>query len=394
MTVKPIRNSIEHQAAKETLKAWITENKKGAKSDDIEVLVAVIEKFERQNFPIEAPSPIAAIKHRMDQRGMSPRDLEPFLGSRARVSEVLGGKRSLSLDHIRALHEGLSIPYDALIEKPAIQQSAQLEISRPVLKRLASIGFDVKSDDVTSFLQRAFGSETSPALLARKTRTQRASAKTDDTALLLWQAAALIKAGRANLSAQFNRRRMTDTLLRTVAQLSETPAGPKAVRDFLAQYGIIFVINPMLPGTFLDGAAMLFDEKTPVVVLTLRHDRIDNFWFTLIHELVHISRHYDDLQQDRFAFFDDLDLESNDEREKEADEVAQEALIPSHLLRSTNWNAYSSNEDIIGLAEAANIHVSIAAGRWQRQHADYRKFSRQIVRNTLRSMLAPNLFSE
>lgn len=393
MTIKPIRNSAEHLAAKKKLKSWIAANKDGAKSDDIAVLVAVIEQFERQNFPIDAPTPVAAIKHRMDQRGMSPRDLEPFLGSRSRVSEVLAGKRSLSLDLIRALHEGLGIPYEALIEKPSVK-SEQLEVSRPVLKKLASMGFELKPDGIASFLQNAFGAQHSPALLARKTRTQRASAKTDDVALLLWQAAALIKAARTNISTPFNRRRLTDGVLRQIAQLSATTAGPKAVRDFLSQYGIIFIVNPMLPGTFLDGAAMLLDDRTPVVVVTLRHDRVDNFWFTLLHELAHVSRHYEALQHDRFAFFDDLDLDSNDGREKEADELAQEALIPSSLLRSVNWTAYSSNEDIARLANAAGVHSSIVAGKWQRQYADYRKFSRLIERNTLRSQLAPNLLPE
>jgi HTH-type transcriptional regulator/antitoxin HigA len=394
MTVKPIRNPIEYQAAKDKLKIWIAANKDGAKSDDIEVLVAVLEQYERQKFPVNAPSPVAAIKYRMQQKGMLPRDLEPFIGSRARVSEVLAGKRSLSLDHIRALHEGLSIPYEALIEKPTIKQSEQIEVSRPILKRLASMGFELKPENVTDFLHRAFGHQTSPALLARRTRTQRASAKTDEAALLLWQAAALIKAAKNDVATPFKPSKLTDEVLRQVAQLSATPGGPKNVKQFLAKQGIVFVINPTLPGTFLDGAAMLLNEKTPVLVLTIRHDRVDNFWFTLLHELVHISRHYEALREDRFAFFDDLDLDSEDIREQEADELAQECLIPSALLRSVNWSAYSSNEDITKLAGAAHVDISIVAGRWQRHHADYRKFSRLIERNTLREMLAPNLFSD
>jgi HTH-type transcriptional regulator/antitoxin HigA len=218
---------------------------------------------------------------------------------------------------------------------------------------------------VTSFLQRAFGDQTSPALFARKTRTQRASAKTDDAALLLWQAAALIKATKINVARPFNHRQLTSVVLRQIAQLSATSAGPKKVKEFLSQLGIIFVINPILPGTFLDGAAMLLHETTPVVVLTIRHDRIDNFWFTLLHELVHLSRHYNALKEDRFVFFDDLDLESEDVREQEADELAQESLIPKALLRSVNWSAYSSSDDITNLAEAAGVHIAIAAGRWQ-----------------------------
>ena len=121
-----------------------------------------------------------------------------------------------------------------LIDKPSIK-SAQIEVSRPILKKLSSMGFELNPDGVASFLQRAFGVQHSPALLARTTRTQRASAKTDEVALLLWQAAALIKAAQTSVTAPFNRRRLTDGVLRQVAQLRAESAGPKAGQDFLSQ---------------------------------------------------------------------------------------------------------------------------------------------------------------
>jgi HTH-type transcriptional regulator/antitoxin HigA len=91
--------------------------------------------------------------------------------------------------------------------------------------------------------------------------------------------------------------------------------------------------------------------------------------------------------------FDDLDLVSEDERETEADNLARESLIPSSFITKINWHAYSATEDIQSLAAAAGVHVSIAAGRWQREHMDYRKFSRLIERNTVRNLIARELFN-
>ena len=83
--------------------------------DELEVLALLIGKYEDEQFPMPPSNPIEAIKFRMDQQGLTPRDLEPFIGSSGRVSEVLNGKRRLSLAMIKRLHEGLNIPYESLL---------------------------------------------------------------------------------------------------------------------------------------------------------------------------------------------------------------------------------------------------------------------------------------
>ncbi|HJW76645.1 MAG TPA: DNA-binding protein [Thermoleophilia bacterium] len=85
-------------------------------AEDLEPLSLLIEAYEKTVFPIPDPAPIEAIRFRMDQMGLRQRDLVPYLGSRARVSEVLSGKRPLTLKMIRALHDGLGIPADVLIQ--------------------------------------------------------------------------------------------------------------------------------------------------------------------------------------------------------------------------------------------------------------------------------------
>ncbi|MGO4012673.1 MULTISPECIES: helix-turn-helix domain-containing protein [Pseudomonas] len=82
---------------------------------ELEILALLIEKYEEQHFPMPPSDPIEAIKFRMDQQGLTPRDLEPFIGTSGRVSEVLNRKRKLSLAMIKRLHDGLRIPYECLL---------------------------------------------------------------------------------------------------------------------------------------------------------------------------------------------------------------------------------------------------------------------------------------
>src|SRR5262249_38447951 len=98
MKIRPIRNAEDLAGAKVALADLIQKNIGGTRDDDIEVLSILVEQFERTKVRLDPPSPVAAIKFRMEEMGLSPRHLEPFIGSRARVSEVLSGKRTLSID--------------------------------------------------------------------------------------------------------------------------------------------------------------------------------------------------------------------------------------------------------------------------------------------------------
>ena len=93
-------------------------------ADDLQLLALVIETYEKTRWPIGLPDPVDAILFRMDQQGLTRRDLEPYIGSRARVSEVLSGKRALSMRMIRALHAGLDIPLEVLVQEPPRERRA------------------------------------------------------------------------------------------------------------------------------------------------------------------------------------------------------------------------------------------------------------------------------
>lgn len=116
MNIKPIRNDEDLTIAFERLEAIFQAEAGTPEADEMEVLVTLIEVYENKHYPIEASTPIEAIKFQMDQRGLKLKDLQAFLGSPSKVSEVMNGKRPLSLNMIKKLHSGLNIPYENLLQ--------------------------------------------------------------------------------------------------------------------------------------------------------------------------------------------------------------------------------------------------------------------------------------
>lgn len=118
MDIKPIKTDADHRAALAEIEVLMNAEPGTPEGDRLDVLVTLVEAYEATRFPITAPDPIAAIEFRMEQMGLSRKDLEPILGPRGRVSEVLSGRRRLSLAMIRRLNAGLNIPAEVLINQP------------------------------------------------------------------------------------------------------------------------------------------------------------------------------------------------------------------------------------------------------------------------------------
>ncbi|MBK7425028.1 MAG: transcriptional regulator [Propionivibrio sp.] len=115
MNIKPIRNDEDLHAAFKRLERVFQSQAGTPGADEMEILVTLIEAYEHKHYPMEATDPVEAIKFRMEQQGLTARDLEPYIGSSGRVSEVLNGKRRLSLGMVKRLHDGLHIPYESLL---------------------------------------------------------------------------------------------------------------------------------------------------------------------------------------------------------------------------------------------------------------------------------------
>jgi HTH-type transcriptional regulator/antitoxin HigA len=121
MEIKPIKNERDYRRVLKEIDILMDAKANTAAGDRLDVLATLAEAWEEKHHSIEAPDPIEAIRFAMDQRGLTRRDLEPYIGSRARVAEILNHKRSLTLPMIRKLHSGLGIPAEVLIRDRALR---------------------------------------------------------------------------------------------------------------------------------------------------------------------------------------------------------------------------------------------------------------------------------
>lgn len=124
MNIKPIKSQRDYEAALEQLTTLMDAAPNTPEGDMLDVLSTLVEAYEEKHFPIEAPDPIAAIEFVIEQQGLQRKDIERYLGSRSRVSEILNHKRNLTLPMIRKLHYGLGIPAEILISDMSSQTGA------------------------------------------------------------------------------------------------------------------------------------------------------------------------------------------------------------------------------------------------------------------------------
>jgi HTH-type transcriptional regulator/antitoxin HigA len=124
MQIRPIKTRADHRAALKEIERLMDAKPGTPAGDRLEVLITLVDHYESQHDPIEPPDPIDALLYHMESRALTRRDLEPFLGSRARVAEVLNRRRPLTIEMIRKLHEGLGISADVLIRPYSVRGSA------------------------------------------------------------------------------------------------------------------------------------------------------------------------------------------------------------------------------------------------------------------------------
>jgi antitoxin component HigA of HigAB toxin-antitoxin module len=188
-------------------------NGTSATADELDVLALLIEKYEQEMFPIDPPSPVEAIKFRMEQQGLIKKDLTPYIGSAPKVTEVLNGTRNLSINMIRKLHQGLGISLDILIKEPAHLRTNDKE--------------------------------------------------TNQYAVWAWQVRILKKAQDVTPAKKYVKHTVDLAWMRKLAQLSWSEQGPVLAKEYLYKYGIHLIIEPHLPKTYLDGAVCLTHKGNP-----------------------------------------------------------------------------------------------------------------------------------
>lgn len=386
-SVRVIKTQRDYDAALARLSALMDEEftPGSNKEAELELLALVINSYESSKVAPVRPDPIEAILFRMDQQRLTKKDLVPYFGSLSKVSEVISRKRPLSLSMIRKLHTGLSIPADVLIgdaddEDVDLASEPQYNYAKFPMQEMLDRGYfpdfkggikqvkEYAEDLMRKFMRGALGETARPALL-RAPLHQSGSRVMDEYALLVWRIAVLKKARSQKPSTQYKEGSITGEWLRDLSKLSRFDQGPRLAQEFLADSGIILVVEEHFKKTYLDGAAML-DDSIPIIALTLRHDRMDNFWFALMHELVHVQKH---LNASHLFIADNLEDKTRSSKEEhEADEGARDALIPSVEWEKSVVKTNHTAESAVELADKLRIHPAIVAGRIRYETENWR----------------------
>jgi len=395
MKPKIIKTEAEYEQALARLDVIFDAEPNTPDGDEAELLTALIEMYEEKVYPMDMPTPLEAIKFRMEQAGLKAKDLIPYIGSASKVSEVLAGKRALSLTMMRNLvklgipaevllqQEGAKLPSDAAIEQGRHFPVAEM-VKRGWFTNFQGTVAEAKGqleDLLNTFVGKLGPNALIPALNRQHVRN---GGNHDEHALNAWRIRVATLALRESLPA-YKPGTVNADFLKELARLSYLTDGPKLAKEFLNKSGIHLIFEPHLPKTHLDGAALKLPDGSPVVALTLRHDRLDNFWFTLFHELAHVALHLD--KDGVEAFFDDLTEGSKkDKCEKEADKLATEALIPEAEWKAAKLTKKSPPGAVLAFAQSLRISPAILAGRVRYECKSYTVFKPLIGTGKLRPM--------
>lgn len=359
-----------------------------ADGERLELLAKLVEDYEKERFPFNTPDPIDAILFRMEEQGLRQKDIADLLGGKNRASEVLARKRPLTLPMIRAIHDKLAIPSELLIREPAATygKTEEIDESEIPVGLLVKRGWIESTEAISGLLRQFYAPAGSPVLL-RHTLTFGANAKTNRTNVWLWLSRVReVAASRTYLEGKYRRDDINQELLRYIVKLSWMDKGPRLAKEFLEERGVALVIEPHLPSTHMDGAAMLGRNGAPVIGLTLREDRIDNFWYTLIHELVHVWKHLD---MNKCPTIVDENIEKSDDTQKierEANDLAAETLLPHAIWRRSEAFSKPSSKSILELASRLQISPAIVAGRVRYERKNYSQFSNLVGYRSVRPL--------
>ena len=396
---KPIRTEQDYKEAMQCIEEIFDAAPGTPEGDELDLRVHLVEVYEKKRYPISPPDQIAAIEFRMEQQALSPRDLIPFIGSRSKVSEVLSGKRAISMSMARALHKHLGISAEVLLqepgatfeESPEIREAARFPLAaivkRDWIKWESKPYKDYAQDIVRKLRNRAGGPELGMNALYRRNEHRRVNAKTDRYALQAWCWRVLALANENPMPTPYREQSVDRKFLREVATLSSSENGPRLAKELLAEKGIALVIERHLPKTHLDGATLWLVNGHPVIGMTLRYDRLDNFWFTLLHELAHVGRHEDMNEND---FIDDMSLRKKNRKddndiEAEADDWAEEALLPKTIWDASRVSRNPRPMNVINLANELRVHPAVVAGRVRYERDNYRLLSQFVGNGEVRS---------
>ena len=383
--VKAQRDALEF-SAKRLLKREI-ENYEALKSGRVRSLSATVMSELGQKF----------IEARIAQ-GLTQKDLALRLDMKEQQVQRYEKEHyaSASLERLVEIADalGVAFQFELTLEKPNTNQNKKdrpnIDLSKLPNKAirergwLKSINPNVSKSDLSSVLEAFIApavSNLTPALLRQG---RRLNTDLDDYALLAWKARIIWKARSEERSV--NAPNFSDlSWLKTFKEFTYQERGPALAVEYLRTKGILVLFEGHLPKTQLDGAALLVDDRIFTIALTLRHDRLDNFWFVLLHELGHIIQHRESGLQ--AGFFDNDEVQAVDKLEQEADEFAKSTLLPAEFWLSSLIRFTQSEEQIVEFSKENHISAAIIAGWIRRERADYSIFKDLVGYGKVRNIL-------
>lgn len=330
--------------------------------------------------PARLVPPGRVIKREIEARGWTQRDLAEIMGRPpSKISPIIKGTKQITPETAIELAEALGTSPDVWLNlesnyrlrlaqrskrADAVTRRGEIYTLLPIseLMKRDWIPIEKDIDALEAAVCQLMGVPNLREIprLAANYRGSRGK-QPNGAALAAWVRRIKSLAEEQKIAGFSHRRFETECIEKVLAQ-SSAIEGVARVQAILADYGVHMVILEHLPRTYLDGAALSLRRK-PVVGLTLRHDRVDSFWFTLMHELAHIQRRHVG------TYLDDLDAKKADSEEQDANRAAGEWLIPARAFRQfvSVTHPYYSRAKIMGFASQIGRHPGIVLGRLQRE---------------------------
>jgi HTH-type transcriptional regulator/antitoxin HigA len=334
-------------------------------------------------------------------RGLSQAELANRLNMREQQIQRYEAERykSISLQSLRRVATVLGVQIEAGVSDgvgatiSALKVPSASNIDDRQLKAIAhhaekSGWFPISADDgldkkyILDYISDSMAQFGSPGLL--RTGLKSLDLK-DDAMLAVWRARVLERAVDANKKIEKNFDQTNLEWITKLVKISADDDAPSKAIELCRANGVQVIVEPQIQGLKLDGAAFLCG-LTPVIGLTVRHDRVDNFWYTLLHEMGHVFLHFGSGLAAGF-FDDDLDHSGDDDVEKEADQFASSMLVPPERWRQSTVRITRSAATVEQFARQVEIHPAIVFGRLRRERNDYSLFSDRVGSGQIRHKL-------
>ncbi len=354
-------------------------------------------------------TPSQLIEVHLRQHGWTQRVLALILGMNEQtVSRIMSGAKPIDAELALTLDAALGIEPERLLELQKSYELARAKIETridPTLSRRKAIfgglptadmvkrGWltgitDVRDPDLESALCQFFSTSSVDEIAILPHRPKKTESLGDPTSAQLAWLHRVKQLADEMLVAKYSSASVKSAI-KSLSKLLVSPDAARKVPRILTNAGIRFVIVEALPSTKIDGVCLWLDDKSPVVGMSTRFDRIDNFWFVLRHELEHVVQNHG-----RSAAILDTNMERNradldlSEEERVADSAAAEFCVPQAALERfiSRKSPYFAERDILGFAKTLDIHPGLVAGQLQRNIGRYDLFRKHLVK--VRSIVA------